>query len=328
MKKRIVLFYAMLMTISSFAQSPQMMSYQAVIRDAGNQLVTSTPVGMQISILQGSSTGTAVYVETQTPTTNMNGLATLQIGNGTVVSGSFSDIDWSDGPYLLKTETDPEGGTNYTITGTSMMTSVPYALYAANSAAPMNGWSLEGNAGTSDMLNFVGTTDTVPFNIRVNNQPSGRIDSVSGNTYLGYHAGNFPMNTGTKNSAFGYYTLRANTTGVNNTALGYAALRDNSTGSNNTGLGFCQMTFNTTGQSNTALGTWALFHNTTASFNTAVGDSALYTNTTGSPEYSYWIWFDGCKHHGCEQYFGRLSFHEGQYDRDEQHFTRSCLFAG
>ena len=133
MKKIITICAAILMTASVFAQAPNKMSYQAVIRNTSNALVSSQLVGMRISILQGTSTGASVYVETQTPTTNTNGLASIEIGGGTVVSGNFSTIDWANGPYFVKTETDPAGGTNYTITGTSQLLSVPYALYAANS---------------------------------------------------------------------------------------------------------------------------------------------------------------------------------------------------
>ena len=130
MKKLYTLLTAVLLTASAFSQAPDKMSYQAVVRDAGNALVTSQGVGMQLSILQGSVTGTAVYVETQTPTTNINGLVSIEIGSGTVVSGTFNAIDWSNGPYFIKTETDPTGGTTYSITGTSELMSVPYALHA------------------------------------------------------------------------------------------------------------------------------------------------------------------------------------------------------
>ena len=119
-----------LLTASVFAQAPEKMSYQAVIRDASDNLVTNQTVGMQISILQGSASGTAVYVETQTPTTNANGLLSIEIGAGTVQSGDFTTIDWASGPYFIKTETDPTGGTSYTIIGTSQLLSVPYALHA------------------------------------------------------------------------------------------------------------------------------------------------------------------------------------------------------
>ena len=130
MKKIYSLVVGLLLTASVWAQAPQKMSYQAVIRNSSNALITSTPVGMQISILQGSSTGTAVYVETQTPSTNANGLVSLEIGTGTIVTGTFAGINWAAGPYFIKTETDPTGGTSYTIVGTSQLMSVPYALFA------------------------------------------------------------------------------------------------------------------------------------------------------------------------------------------------------
>lgn len=112
------------------AQAPEKMSYQAVVRNSGGQLVINQTIGMRISLLKGSVTGTAVYTETHAPMSNANGLVTLEIGGGTVVAGSFSTIDWSKGPYFVRTETDPAGGSNYTIVGTSQLLSVPYALHA------------------------------------------------------------------------------------------------------------------------------------------------------------------------------------------------------
>jgi hypothetical protein len=107
------------------------MSYQAVIRNSSDVLVDNTQIGMRISILQGSESGTEVYVETHTPTTNENGLVSIEIGAGTLVSGDFTTIDWANGLYFIKTETAVEAPlTTYTITGTSQLLSVPYALYA------------------------------------------------------------------------------------------------------------------------------------------------------------------------------------------------------
>ena len=129
MNKFYTLLVALVITASTFAQAPEKMSYQAVVRDSGDNLVTSQVVGMQISILQTTITGTAVYTETQTATTNINGLVTLEIGTGST-SDDFTAIDWGAGPYFIKTETDPAGGDIYTITGISQLMSVPYALYA------------------------------------------------------------------------------------------------------------------------------------------------------------------------------------------------------
>ena len=130
MKKLYILVAAAMITATTFAQAPSKMSYQAVVRDASDVLVTNQAVGMQVSILQGSFTGTPVYAETHSPSTNINGLVSIEIGSGTVVSGIFNNIDWGNGPFFIKTETDPTGGTSYTITGTSQLLSVPYALRA------------------------------------------------------------------------------------------------------------------------------------------------------------------------------------------------------
>ena len=119
-----------LITASVLAQVPKKMSYQAVIRDTQTNLVTSRSVGLQISILEGSSSGTPVYVETHVSTTNANGLLSIVIGEGSIVSGDFTAISWSSGTYFIKTETDPDGGTAYSISGTSQLMSVSYAFHA------------------------------------------------------------------------------------------------------------------------------------------------------------------------------------------------------
>ena len=180
MKQIFTIVTALLLTASVFlpqqagAQSPQRMSYQAVIRNSSEALIVDTEIGMKISILQGSASGTGVYVEVQTPTTNANGLVSLEIGAGTVINGDLSVIDWANGPYYIKTETDPDGGTVYTITGTSELLSVPYALYAnevdpsvpqGTSPGEMQYWNgtewviiATGNEG--DIMTFVNNTPT------------------------------------------------------------------------------------------------------------------------------------------------------------------------
>lgn len=129
MKNIFPILAALLFTAGVFAQTPNKMSYQAVIRDASNNLVIDQPIGVQISILQDNTNGPVVYVETQTSTTNANGMMSIEIGTGTT-SYDFAGIDWANGPFFLKTETDPIGGTNYTIVGVSQLLSVPYALHA------------------------------------------------------------------------------------------------------------------------------------------------------------------------------------------------------
>lgn len=138
---------ALFLSVSGFAQAPESMSYQAVIRNAANALVASTPVSMKVSILQGTANGTAVFVETQTASTNANGLVSIAIGSGTAVTGTVGAIDWANGPYFIKTETDPAGGSNYTITSTTQLLSVPYALHAKSSSTATQG--MTDHAGNS-----------------------------------------------------------------------------------------------------------------------------------------------------------------------------------
>ncbi len=131
-----IIFYALVALFSLAAETliaqapPQKMTYQFVARNGQNQLIQNNAVGLRISILQGSTSGTAVYVETHTPQTNGNGLATMEVGAGTVVSGIFANIDWSTGVYFIQTEMDPQGQQGYSITAVSQLLSVPYAFYA------------------------------------------------------------------------------------------------------------------------------------------------------------------------------------------------------
>ena len=129
MRQIFIVLLALIGIATSIAQSPEMFSYQAVIRDSDNKLSSNANLGMQISILQGSIDGIPVYTETQFPMTNTNGLVSIAIGSGTT-SDNFTAINWSAGSFFIKTETDINGGTDYTIVGTSQLLSVPFALFA------------------------------------------------------------------------------------------------------------------------------------------------------------------------------------------------------
>ncbi len=151
---------------SIFAQLPQKMSYQAVIRNSENALVVNQRIGMQVSILQASANGTVVYTETQTPTTNNHGLVSIEIGN----EAGFDAINWADDIYFIETNIDPTGGTNYTITGTSQLLSVPYALHA-KTAESLTASITESDplftAWDKDYNDLINTPDipTVPINV-------------------------------------------------------------------------------------------------------------------------------------------------------------------
>lgn len=141
MKSVLITIAALLITVMANGQAPEKFSFQAVIRNAENELIKDQNVSIRISVLQGSISGSALYVELHQLSTNVNGLLSVEIGDGNIVSGSFSSIDWSAGPFFIKTETDPNGGTNYTIQGISQLLSVPFALHATTSDSIVGGIS-------------------------------------------------------------------------------------------------------------------------------------------------------------------------------------------
>ena len=155
MKKLFTVFTVLLfstMLVAAPPPVPQKLSYQAVIRNSSNELVANKTIGMKISILYNTPTGTVVYAETQTPTTNDNGLISITIGTGTIVSGTFTSIEWTQGPHFIKTEIDPAGGTAYSITSTSELLSVPYALTAMYALNASNAGTIPNNSVTSDKI--------------------------------------------------------------------------------------------------------------------------------------------------------------------------------
>ena len=132
MKKIFTFAATLLFTTLLIGQPPASFKYQAVLRDARGNIRTNTLTSIAISILQGSATGTVVYSETHSTTTDDFGLINLEIGKGTVTTGTFSGISWGTSTFFIKVMVD---GVEM---GTSQLLSVPYALYASKAA---NGFS-------------------------------------------------------------------------------------------------------------------------------------------------------------------------------------------
>jgi hypothetical protein len=168
MYKLLSICFSFLLGFSTFAQSPQKISYQAVIRNSDQSLVAKKQVSMRIYILQGSVTGTPVYVETHNPTTNVNGLISIEIGGGNIVSGNFSNIDWAKGPYFIQTYTDPNGGTTYSITITSQLLSVPYALHSKTAEMVLGGINETDPVFSRSTAKGINSTDTSKWNNKQN----------------------------------------------------------------------------------------------------------------------------------------------------------------
>ena len=199
MKTRIVFLFAVFnffLINGLLGQAPEKMNFQAVIRDSTNKLVRNQLVSLKISVLQGSENGSVVYSEVHSGKTNENGVITLIIGNGTIDSGVYDNIDLSNGPYFFKREIDPKGGTRYLISGMSQLLSVPYGIYA-NTAdtvlkAPDTSSTNEIQAftvsKTGDTLYLSSSNYVIIPGISLNNYPS--IKDIDGNVYNTVQIGN------------------------------------------------------------------------------------------------------------------------------------------
>lgn len=187
MKKHLLLLFIAFSAIISFAQSPQSLPYQAVARDAGGNLIALQPVGLRFTIHDGSAGGPVVYQETQSTSTSKLGLFSVNVGSGTVVTGTFSAINWAGGAKYLQVELDPAGGTSYNNMGTDQIRSVAYALYAASGGTPedvTNEGALTVNAGsgTTSVIhsNTSGSTDvTLQAGTNVSLSESGNTITIN-----------------------------------------------------------------------------------------------------------------------------------------------------
>ncbi|MEM5566679.1 tail fiber domain-containing protein [Psychroserpens sp. AS72] len=296
-KKSILILTCMLLLLTMQAQ--QGINYKAVIKDAIGNVLANQTITIQFQILKGEGM-TNVYQEYHTPTTDINGIAFVNIGTGTT-SDVFADIDWRNDDHFLNVQINT--GSGLIDLGTTQFMAVPYALTAANAATKIN----ELHDGKSDVdgsslflgidagLNDDGTDNK---NVGIGNQTLSSNTTGVDNTATGSYA--LLNNTiGVSNTGIGYRALAENTTGNNNTAIGKlagennvngqqntsvgtGALQNNISGNNNTAIGFTSLVYNTSGNDNTAIGRTSLYSNTTGNYNTANGKSAMYYNTTGA----------------------------------------------
>lgn len=146
--KKLFLISALFITLFTFAQVPQGISYQAIALNGSGNPVVSSNVRVKLSILDNTASGSVLFSETHLKTTNAQGLFNLIIGQGTVVSGTFSNINWGTNPKFLKVEMDVTGGTSYVTVGTTQLLSVPYAMAAGNLVKSSTNYTNNNTSGT------------------------------------------------------------------------------------------------------------------------------------------------------------------------------------
>ena len=189
MKKLISSIVSFVICYVALAQTPQSFSYQAVVRDAGGNVLQSQSVGFKLSIISGSVSGTVVYTETHNVTTNTFGIVTLNVGSGTATYGTFSTINWAVASHFIKVEADPTGGTSYLNMGTTQLLSVPYALNSAKS-------DYSSVAGTA---NYVGGTGINVTGSTITNTSPNQTVTLTNGTGISI-TGSYPAFTVTNSS--------------------------------------------------------------------------------------------------------------------------------
>jgi hypothetical protein len=228
--------FLLLLANNTIAQVPQGIPYQAVARNSSGAIITSHPIGLRFTIHDSIATGAIIYRETFTPSTNTLGLFNVNVGTGTVVTGTFNSINWGHNAKFMQVEMDATGGTSYIDMGTQQMMSVPYALYAGSSI-DTSVWKVNGN----NIYTAFGGTNTSNGGYSV---AMGYLDTAIGYTSTaiglgskasGYSAiamdggnagGDYSISMGYHSSASGLYCTAIGgglSSGYNATAIGFYA---------------------------------------------------------------------------------------------------------
>lgn len=313
-----IVLFSLCISLTGYAQELQknFINYQGVASDASGDAITNTAIAIQIALKFGSATATASYIENHSITTDANGVFSLQIGNGSLVSGAYNATNWgTDASYITVSLNGAE-------VGTTEMVAVPYAMSSGDTQWTVNGTDIEnkntgavkvltnlevtGNISTQTgaTINEFSTDGTLTDNsdtalptekavktyldnvtsdavVSIDDLSDGKADTNGRSLFLGLNAGVNDDGTNNNNVGVGYQALISNTTGFSNTANGYQALRNNIDGNSNVANGSSALYSNSSGSSNTAIGLAALYQNTTGYVNTANGVSALYSNISG-----------------------------------------------
>ncbi len=138
-----------------FAQAPNSFNYQAVLRNASGNLLTSGNVDMRFTIRTGTTNGTIQYQETKSVAPNQYGLVNHVVGTGILVTGTMDSVTWGSGNKYLQVEANT--GNGFVSIGTQQLVSVPYAISSGD-----NQWIKTGYDISNKNLGNVGIGTTTP----------------------------------------------------------------------------------------------------------------------------------------------------------------------
>ncbi|EDP69755.1 hypothetical protein FBALC1_09497 [Flavobacteriales bacterium ALC-1] len=265
----------LLMTTLSFSQ--QGINYQGVARDANNEIIISQEIDLKLNINKTSVDGETVYSETHNPTTDINGVFSLVIGQGTPILNVFEDINWAEDKHFLNVWLDGQevGATEFMAT--------PYANAIGKWQAYKNGVIPKGTGGSIFIGEETGINDDFSGNNNIGVGLKALKETTTGNNNVALGPRALTLNrNGDENIALGALSLYNNISGSSNIGIGSYALSENISGDKNIAIGELSMHFGSGGNNNIALGEQTLYNNTIGEHNLANGSEALFNNSSGS----------------------------------------------
>jgi hypothetical protein len=333
---KLIILFILIISYSFHAQVPELFKYQSVARNSTGQTLVNSPVGIRLSIVEGSVSGTVVYTEEHNVITNDFGLFNLNVGGGTASLGNFATIDWGASTKFLQIEADFSGGTTYTDMGTSQLLSVPYALYAKYSGVPLlpNGENA-GNTVYWDGSNWITNSSNIYNNggfIGIGTSaPVQKLDiigQVNIPTDSAYMINNRPAlsTKGVANLLLGFNAGTQNGLGMHNVFAGFNSGMVNNVGSQNTFVGSETGVSNLDGMLNTFMGRRAGFSNISGTENTYIGCYAGQSTTNGFHNSFFGVTTGNSTTTGEENTF--MGAHAGYYNTTGSNNTFLGNFAG
>ncbi len=195
MKKLILLALVLFSAATMLAQTNRM-SYQAVVRNAANELVAEENLTVAIRI--SDANGTSAFSETHSVTSNRNGVISLMIGEGSGQSGSMASVDWRTAQ--IHTEVTLSDGA--TLTNTTPVNAVPYAFYADSVDIHWVNDVVDEYLENHDISSIVETDPTVPDWAKEANKPTYDYSEIENTPTIP----TVPTNVSAFNNDAGYIT--------------------------------------------------------------------------------------------------------------------------
>ena len=234
-------------------------NYQAIVKHSSGGVISNNQVKIKFSLMYQSSNATPTFIEEHEITVPDDGVVNLSVGGGTVLVGTFSDLDWSKSIFI-KEELDT--GSGYQNMGTRKIASVPLAEYS--------------KATNISSQTFVTGDSNIQIGTTIGQTNGGHNNIAIGKNSL------LNANGTSRNISIGENSMKDNAGGVTNVSIGSLSLSNNTSGNSNVSIGYANSIFNKTGSGNVNIGEYSGYNNESGSRNVNIGYRANYQNQGSS----------------------------------------------